>query len=458
MAEPCILLVERDTRTLELLHAILRRFNPRLRVLTTDSAEKAIDLLAANPVHLMACDCQGAKRDNRWLREQVRQTRRLEGLPILFLSRESEVPAELADHEFQLPKPFSALALVGKIDEILVSDDSSASGMLRSGAQTRPPIAPGNEPPPTTIIRTKFAEVMEGVKVRITQMTPQPVPDDLIKRHLLFSRAIQTYRMQEHFRKSGDEVLFNVVPSEAMPGYNELRFEVIVKHPKGGAERRSPPMPEFLLARSKEEVTVEGEIDRVSRFVAARYLTGDVPAGSGTLGHEFVVNRVAFPAGTKPGATADLTVSVGVRPNPVKTLAEYWARVNERVRQWGSKGAADVKKTLIEAVLGLEDLATRTPEARDRIGKAALYLSALTLVLQDHWSSRYRAGSCEKVRWAANDPRITGLSGVSGEVVFDDPIGRIVFDESHWFELLDAHGSSAGDRAFKVEGVQVSAA
>lgn len=456
MSDPVILLVDRDTRTLEVLHAILRRFKPQAEVLTTDSAEKAVDLLKESDIDLLACDCAGGQKDDQWLRTKVRKEKRYKELPILYLASADRAP-ELEVREYQLAKPFSALALVDKIDEILAPTDGSAVRVLKAGSKENPLLAlgPGGQSPPTTIIRTKFAEVMEGKRVRITQLTDKPVSDDLIKRHLLFSRAIQTYRIQEHLMRAGDEVHFEVAPSKVLPGYNELRFEIAVRG--GGEGKRAPVMPEFLLARSKEEISVAGEIDRVTRFVSAKYLTSDLDLPPGAiLGDSFVVRRVEFPAGTRPGAaTANARVTLGIDRVESRTLDAYWKSVCQKVQGVGADRPL-VKKTLVEAILGIEDLASRSLGARNRLSKAALYLSALVLVVQDQWKGEYAKGTCRKVRWPAGDSRLAGVEKGGGEIEFDDPLGRVLFDDACWFEIVDAYVlGDRKDRNFAVEGVQV---
>ncbi|MBI4614704.1 MAG: hypothetical protein HY720_13925 [Planctomycetes bacterium] len=454
MSDPVILLVDRDTRTLEVLHAILRRFKPQAEVLTTDSAEKAVDLMKESDIDLLACDCAGGKKDDQWLRTKVRKEKRFKDLPILYLAPADRAP-ELEVREYQLAKPFSALALVDKIDEILTPTDGSAVRVLKDGSKESPILAlgPGGQSPPTTIIRTKFAEVMEGKRVRITQLTDKPVSDDLIKRHLLFSRAIQTYRIQEHLMRAGDEVHFEVAPSKLLPGYNELRFEVAVR---GGREgKRAPVMPEFLLARTKEEISVAGEIDRVTRFVSAKFLTSDLDVSPGALlGDTFVVRRVEFPAGTKPGAVAaNVRVTLGIDRAQHRTLDAYWKSVCQKVE--GADHSL-VKKMLVEAILGIEDFASRSLGARNRLSKAALYLSALVLVVQDHWKGEYAKGSCRKVRWPAGDARLAGVEKGGGAIEFDDPLGRVLFDDAYWFEIVDAYVlGDRKDRTFSVEGVEI---
>ena len=434
-----ILLVDDDRMTRSILSRILDRYAPSFNLVTVESGKEAIAQLEEGSFDLIISDLMRPEIDGRELHRLVRNDKTHERVPFLFVTGMT-LPPPTDPNDHVLPKPFSAKEVLGRIRQIL--GEGPGVKTQRLSKQDLEKARQGTRLETTRFIARRFQKRFENRYVRIIQHTSNPVDIDLIQKHLLFSHVLSEYNLSRYLIGDVDEVSLEVHDVPELPGRHALHFYQILRseNPRLPTERvLIPEIPEFLLARKAEELTIDQEIERTVEYLRAVYLSNDleIPADA-ALGQRFAIQSLEVLSHDiidgEPLGNVRLHLSVE-RKHRYESLSDWANNRLEEILQQRDR-SVDLCRTLIEASLGLEELTSFFPERTD-LSKASAYLTATSLLVRSAASPQFRGSSCPQVTLGPDDIEIRGIDLGEGEsLVMDDPYAKVFYDDDHWAGLL----------------------
>ncbi len=434
-----ILLVDDEKTTLDTLRLLIERYAPELELVSVDTGDGAAARLAGEKFDLVISDVMRPGLDGPGLHKLVRASAEHAQTPFVFLTAMPlPPPTDARDHVVR--KPFSAKELLERIRRILGIGPKPQTQRL--SAEELREAESGTRMKTTRFLARRFEQLFEGHYVRILQRTEKPVAIDLIQRHLLFSRVLSSYNLSEYMLKGAGEVSIEVEDVAALPGRHALRFFLLIRseNPRIPVERvMIPELPEVMLARSIDELTLDAEVQRTIEYVRGVYLATDLTLPEeAVLGSRIDLGAIDFLAHDVMGDRhyANAVVHLKIRPRKFKTL-EAWVRECLSRVNVDATDPVVLRRNLVEATLGLEELASFFPD-RPNLHKAAAYLSATNLLVRRIHGPTYRGDDCPLKALEPSEVQIRGLDHGEG-LEMEDPLGKVLYDNDHWSGVLNQY-------------------